>query len=326
MKLSLSTAHGEIVLDLMDNSFTRRWLDHWVWMYEHFPLYSMANTYPVYIDVSSINPIDGVKHMAIIDTNIQRLYTSVRTLMDIGTGFPYTVEIASLRAGGADGQQILNVMHRAFTNIFRCDSSGLPYSWYDDNRDAFSVSPNDKKLFLDSCANINTVVHQLERYMITQHKKSLSVHPAKRFELEFDCFNTSADSKIMAREAILPIQPQDDLYYSDSTEYDVWVGKDILGKDYMAAFFDNDDPTEWDVSGIQWYTGKIEIDMTPCTFVDKIRSREVAQWLAQHGLDYSPRMAGIPLGNIIRGRELLPLVLADAKPGTPAVLAYQITE
>jgi hypothetical protein len=215
-------------------------------------------------------------------------------------------------------------MHRAFTNSFRCESFSLPYSWHSDDRDKFSVSPEHKKLFLDHSANINTAVHNLEMYMISDHKRAASTTPCSRFSLYFDAYNVSTDSQILAREAAKVIQPADVEFYSDSTEYDVWVGKDILGKDYMTGFLENDDPAEWDITEILYYTGRMEIDLTPYTFVNRIRSTEFAQWLALHDVEYTPRMAGIPLGNIIQGRELLQQIL-DYQ-AVPVITGYQINE
>jgi hypothetical protein len=322
MKLSLSTSHGEIVLDLIDNRFTRKWLDHWCWMYEHFPTRSLYHPYPGFMDVNNMTP----GQQQLMDADIQMLSTSVQVLKDIGTGFPYTVDVAALRAGREAGQQVLNVMHRAFTNSFRCDSFGLSYSWYSDNRDPFTVAPENKKLFLDNSANINTTVHNLEMYMISDHKRLASSTPCSRFSLYFDAYNVSEDSKILSRDAALIIQPEDAEFYSDSTEYDVWVGKDILGKDYMTAFLENDDPGEWDVTEILYYTGRIEIDLKPYTFVNRIRSPEFTQWLSNYGMEYTPRMAGIPLGNIVQGRDLLQTILADNNQDIPVIKGFQINE
>jgi hypothetical protein len=320
MKLSLSTAHGEIVLDLIDNRFTRQWLDHWVWMYGHFPTRSLFHPYPGFMSVDRMTD----QQRQSMEADIQLLVDSVQVLQDIGTGFPYTVDVAALRAGGEAGQQVLNVMHRAFTNSFRCESFGLPYSWYSDDHDKFSVSPEHKKLFLDHSANINTAVHNLEMYMISDHKRAASATPCSRFSLYFDAYNVSADSQILAREAALVIQTEDAAFYSDSTEYDVWVGKDILGKDYMTGFLENDDPAEWDITEILYYTGRIEIDLTPYTFVNRIRSTEFAQWLALHDVEYTPRMAGIPLGNIVQGRDVLQQILDHQ--AVPVITGYQINE
>lgn len=322
MKLTLSTAHGEIVLDLLDNAFTKKWLDHWVWMHQHFTSRSLYHPYPGYMDVSKLS----AAQKQLMDADIQLLTDSVQVLRDIGTGFPYDVDVTALRAGGESGQQVLNTMHRAFTNSFRCDSFGLPYSWYSDNRDTFTVAPADKKLFLDHSANINTAVHNLEMYMISDHKRAASTRPCSRFSLYFDAYNVSADSQILAREAARTIQPEDAEFYSDSTEYDVWVGKDILGKDYMTAFLENDDPAEWDVTEILYYTGRMEIDLTPYTFVNRIRSTEFLQWLAHHNVAYTPAMAGIPLGNIIQGREILQQLLADNNSDVPVIKGFQINE
>ena len=186
------------------------------------------------------------------------------------------------------------------------------------------MTPDNKKLFLDHSANINTAVHNLEMYMISDHKRMAATEPCSRFSLYFDAYNVSADSQILAREAARSVQPSDAEFYSDSTEYDVWVGKDILGKDYMTAFLENDDPSEWDVTEILYYTGRIEIDLTPYTFVHRIRSPEFATWLADHDVTYSPRMAGLPLGNIIQGRDVLQQILDH--PQVPVIKGFQINE
>lgn len=291
-------------------------------MHNHFPTRSLYCPYPGFMSVTNMSP----EQRQSMEADIKLLTDSVQVLRDIGTGFPYTVDVDSLRAGGEAGQQVLNVMHRAFTNSFRCESFSLPYSWYSDNRETFTVSEANKKLFLDNSANINTAVHNLEMYMITDHKCQSSRIPCSRLSLYFDAYNVSEDSQILAREAARVIQPEDAEFYSDDATYDVWVGKDILGKDYMTGFMENDDPSEWDITKILYYTGRIDFDLTPYTFTDRILSQEFKSWLERYGVEYSPEMAGIPLGRLESGREVLSRVLAVNNQAGPVIQGFQIYE
>ena len=320
MKLILQTVLGNIHIALRENSFVTRWLDHFQWMLATYPSCILFHPFPGCLDVENLHP----EHQQDLESNIQLLVDSVARLNDLGTNFPLAVDVSALRGGGEAGQQMLNGLHRCFTNSFRTlNSRRSPYSWSSDGHSTFTVADSDMKIFTDASANINTGVHNLEKYMINGHKRAAMINPCSRASFYFDAYTASADSSILSRDAAQHIQVGDYDFFSDDRSYDVWVGKDVLGKDYMTAFLENDDPREWDVTRLIYYTGRLEIDLTPYTFADRLASPEFLNWLAQHGMEYRADMVGMPLGRVVQGRELLqPLI--DQGP-RPAITGITIT-
>jgi hypothetical protein len=278
-------------------------------MLSRYTTQALYHPYPGCLDVTKMTS----DHKQDMETNIQLLIDSVGILNSFGTKFPISIDPEILRAGGEAGQQLLNQLHRCFTNSFRTlNMNNPPGCWTSDGSCTFNVPADVLPKFLDASANINTGVHNLEKFMMSDNKRLSLKNLASRASLYFDAYTVSDSSSILERTAAQHILPEDEQYFSDDPEFDVWVGKDILGKDYMTAFLDNDDPREWDITHLLYYTGRIEIDISEYRFIDRIHSPEFSQWLSRYGVDYDPRMAGIPLGKVVSGKEFIP-ILATAK-------------
>jgi hypothetical protein len=83
------------------------------------------------------------------------------------------------------------------------------------------------------------------------------------------------------------------------TGADVWIKKDILGKDLITAFGDHDDPTADDVIfPPKMISGGFMVELN-----DKenlFESNEFAQWFAK---PIDPQDGNFPLGNVVFGKE-----------------------
>jgi hypothetical protein len=98
---------------------------------------------------------------------------------------------------------------------------------------------------------------------------------------------------------------EDESSIIDNDEYDVWMGVDLLGKDYITGYYNHDDPTEWDIKTLNCYTGKMEIILGSNTIPKIIKGDKFQNWLKEYGMTYIPAMCGIPLGKVISGKDLL---------------------
>jgi hypothetical protein len=115
--------------------------------------------------------------------------------------------------------------------------------------------------------------------------------------------------------------PEDHEYFSDSKEFDVWVGKDILGKDHITAYYDHDDASEWDVTPIVGYSGKIALDVSDMTRSDLVRSDPFRAWLDECDVPYSPAMCGMPVGTIVEGKDIARQMFVDFQEFTPDAMS-----
>ena len=80
----------------------------------------------------------------------------------------------------------------------------------------------------------------------------------------------------------------------NNIDIDVWVGNDILGKDYIEAYYDHDDPNEWDVWPIMGHSGKFKInvasqwyeeDSTDNTLQQLVKSDNFQNWLKEYNIE-----------------------------------------
>ena len=216
------------------------------------------------------------------------------------------------------GQQILNEIHRYFTtggrtlNEYR--KPGQVYDsghWSDDFDSKFTFDKENEEEFRHTHALVNDYVHELDQGLLTSRKDTDFKNQAVNLQFEFgsqkkDCRFDSGTWVSIAEE--------DYKYADDKLDIDVWVGNDILGKDYIEAYYDHDDPTQWDVTPIDGHSGKFKInvasqwyekDSTDSTLQQLVKSNNFQNWLKEHNVKYTPEMCGIPLGRITDGKELV---------------------
>jgi hypothetical protein len=84
--------------------------------------------------------------------------------------------------------------------------------------------------------------------------------------------------------------------------HDVWLCKDILGRDYLDAWIHHDDPTHPDVCNICMRHSP-NIIMDPANIHNELLTSEpMRQWFDEYGIPFEEKLlANIPLGNIVNG-------------------------
>lgn len=90
-------------------------------------------------------------------------------------------------------------------------------------------------------------------------------------------------------------------YFSDNMEYDIWLPlSQIQGKNYLQAYVDEDDPTNWDVSSNVFYSGSFSIGDRSW-----YKNENLQNYLKSYGIKPCAQTCGVPLGRIISGKKYI---------------------
>ena len=128
--------------------------------------------------------------------------------------------------------------------------------WLDNTEWTFDF-PSDRKQFGQLVHAINTAVHSIERLFHNERIDNFT--PRYEYQILFDDQNPIAPE---TGDYLKPIAPEHQQYFSDELKYDVWLPLyQIQGKNYWTCYFDQDDPTHWDVS-CQMLSKQLALDVS----------------------------------------------------------------
>jgi len=319
--IDIITPPGTIHIELLDNPFVKKWTEHFSDMLGVYKLDYAAQTIPVY-NKAGQTPEEYEQHAS-------NLRDAINKVNALGTNFlfdPEKITVSAIRDNHDEGQKILNEVHRYFTTAGRSMQDwvsenehisqqvrGTGY-WSDHFLSNFAINEEDEEYFLHYHAKINDYVHMFDQYSCTSHIKEDIMNQIVCLQFQFDCNAKTAEGENCRFEkgTWQEITEEDWKYANDSDDdIDVWVGKDILGKNYIEAYYDQDDPTEWDVTPINGHGGKFEIavssqwydESTDNTLQEFVKSERFRNWLSDWGVEYVSEMAGMPLGKVTSGKE-----------------------
>jgi hypothetical protein len=293
--INIESPLGLTQIEVVKNPFTDKYIEHIKLMFSKFPSASVVKTYGAIM----INTPDNFVH-----EQIQRLTDTIDELNELGTNFPYKVEPELIFLRNTKTQWYLNDLHRAFTTAHRSlYEGGDMYYWSDKFESKFNLDKLHHDRFLYLIDQINDMVHATELYVKTERKTNNPANLACQAEVSADTFSNNGTRLI--KEYFFNIEPEDYKYFSDSNEYDVWVGTNILGKDYLIAYYEHDDAGAWDVTHVLGYSCKIAIDISTITRASIMKTDNFQQWLAEGNVNYTPAMCGMPVGQVINGKEFL---------------------
>ena len=92
------------------------------------------------------------------------------------------------------------------------------------------------------------------------------------------------------------IRHDDPTMYSSSPEFNVYDLKNILGKDYTKAWYDNDNPIEWDICNT-YNTTKGGFEIKP--YQSHLTNNFIKPWIESYGIGYDDRwIAPIAIGTV----------------------------
>ncbi len=198
-----------------------------------------------------------------------------------------------LRANEGMGRDLTNALHRAFTTSIRTDNR-----WQMNSEPHIQISEDKRSRFLFLAEEINFGVHDFETYLLDNESvaEMLKFAPYDDHSYMILEFDNKADTNTTREDMFGEIKEEHKRYYSgDHTAY---LKIDILGKDYLQAFIDQDDPREWDVTPSLIYTSGLELDPhnTRCRFK---KSPAFLNWLRSYGIEPDAAVCGyMPIGDI----------------------------
>jgi hypothetical protein len=310
--IDITISSGTIHIELLDNPFVKKWTEHFLKMQKVYDMDYRAFAHPVY---------NSNKTSQEILKDLENLRNTIIKLNDMGANFPvnpWKVVYEKIFPDHDAGQQILNEIHRYFTtggrtlneyedtNIF---NSG---HWSDDFDSKFTFDKENEEEFRHTHALVNDYVHELDQSILTSRKDIDFKNQAVNLQFEFG--SQKKDCRFDSGTWV-SITEEDYMYADDKVDIDVWCGNDILGKDYIEAYYDHDDPTQWDVWPIMGHSGKFKINVASTWYEEDITGNTILQqlvksdnfqnWLKEHNIEYVPEMCGMPLGKITDGKELV---------------------
>jgi hypothetical protein len=276
-----------IVVQLLDNPFVAEFTEQLRYAVDTYPIKSYRERVPAISEPAPWN-------QAFVDLTQRELRTTVRALNEMGLDFPVSADDIVLDL--ETGRQLLNRLHRHFTTGHRSFSTGETQGiWQDGTNWTFTI-PNDREKFSRLVHRINEAVHNIERLFYNDRIRNFN----RKYEYQI-LFDNKHPHKLETRDYFYPIKPEHEQYFSDQLEYDVWLPlHQIQGKTYWTCYFDQDEPTHWDVTHNKIYSGSF-------TLTDRSAARDPAilEWLQSYGITPGPLHCGMPLGNIIQGKELV---------------------
>jgi len=284
-----------IIFTLIGNDFTDRFLEKLKWVKQFYHFDSIDHHYPLHT-----KPWDNDRIKS-FENSIKR---SIQWLNDNGYCFPIPVDEILLENDSAS-RNLLNRLHRHFTTGHKTVSHVEPINtWLYDSAYTFEFKfdfeTNSYEEFNRVVHNINTRVHQAEQYYLTEPMRTFP--PFSECSVMFNSTKPIDPALDPQNEYLTEVTSADYQYFSDDTDsYDVWLPLgEMQGKNYYGAYFDQDDPTHWDVFTNHYYSGSF-------TFTDRgfMKHPDMVAYLKRYGVTPGPLTTGIPLGKITQGKELL---------------------
>jgi len=286
-KIELSSHDRTLaIVEFRDHPFVNKWFEHWRYINSNFNAFTYQYQFPININNSAptldivTEAIDSICDAA---TYLDSITNKFKFPYDLNNFPSYDVFLEN----GLESQLHLNRLHRYFTT-----GSRNPHS-----RDLFNngmiKNEMDANNWLNRIQEINQAVHKLDHSTKTPHLQdttildSLAVH-----------YHLHNEKMYLSEGTFHFFTPEECLDAADdSTNWNVWMRVDLLGKDYMTGFVNHDDPAEWDIQYLNSYTGMFIIypNKTP---IDFCKNETFRNWLHEHGLRYDSRMCGIPLGKL----------------------------
>lgn len=319
--INIDTPLGLIRIQTVNNTFTDKYFPMLQTLVEAFPVLHSRDLNGVYHNQLSGSDRQHQTFDRHFEIQADRLHTIIDEINRMGANFPYTVDVDILKKKNIETQQLVNRLHRAFTTADRCYGQNTPLVWSDRFPSTFTIPESNMPRLIELIDQINVIVHHgIELYTVTPRKVQAMTQVPWQYRFWANTW-IPGSTQLVGTDTWADIVPEDHEYFSDSKEFDVWVGKDILGKDHITAYYDHDDASEWDITPIVGYSGKIALDVSDMTRSDLVRSDPFRAWLDECGEPYSPAMCGMPVGTIVEGKDIARQMFIDFQEFTPETMS-----
>ena len=308
------TNDSEIKIELLDNPFIAEFIEQILYVRKHYTIASWKQNIPEPHISWDQNKIDFYCSL---------LIKYINKLNDMGLNFPISPDEVVIKDMSDKSRQLLNDLHRHFTTGENSlnDRRVQEGTWRYNTQYTFNRPDYDRIGELFDCFHgINYAVHDIESYFTNERIKNFRVR--SEYQVEFKGLpspseyvattdNLEPDDKIKNLENNMTNIPQNyfktikkehyDFFSDDILKHNVWLPLyQIQGKDYVRAYFDYDDPTEWDISTNIVYSGCFSIG-------DRSWAKDpsILDYLKSYGITPGPMECGMPLGYVVQGEELV---------------------
>lgn len=272
-----------ILIKLFDHPSIKKWFDNFE------PLVNNSNEFYKFTRPNHCEVKDQVwdNDQKFINTCWSRIHKALKRLVRMGYNVPF-----DLPSEYNFDQYLLNDLHRFFTY----NTMWVRDEYVDANPfDSTFMLPDhlrSNRKWLDLIGIINTNVHQLEWFSITEHKSfifqqfpiiDLVAHPLSSNWMWFD----EEDKKLNYK----PIN------YEYGTP--VLLDRSILGKCVLQSFYEHDDPTAKDCTGREGSHGGFIIALNN-NRENVYQSNEFKNWLKQYNLDNCQLPLEFQIGYVLK--------------------------
>ena len=282
--LNFTTDLGPVKIQLLETEFVEFWVGHFNKVKSTYQFIPRKNLWPYYRS--------NKKEAEPIIDNLLSIIDKV-TNCDFLRPLPELIKKEYLTSLDLSAQQYLNRLHR-----YAVAACNYRDSWIKNTRPMFDFVEYDNNEFMYLTNLLNQTIHALEMYVETPNKKQFfGCSQSMEFIVDSDA-SQYTDVNVYKDGVDLDI-PVELNKHLGITGADVWIKKDILGKDLITAFSDHDDPSEDDVIfPPRMISGGFIVE-----FKNKenlFHSNEFIQWFTK---PIVPQDGNFPLGNVIFGKE-----------------------
>lgn len=183
-------------------------------------------------------------------------------------------------------QEHLNLWHRIFTSL---EKNFLQ----EYNKIVETLDRNELFKYIQ---DINTYTHKMEMYTYQFLPKRKEFYE-KQYSIQFTNANNlnylDEDNQVFSIKNIRFIKDFEFDFFNEEYHSNVWLHEDITGKDQMKAWLDEDDLSEFDITGNMLFTPSITLD--PYNIYSRILDNDDFR---KKSLNSRKKLNRFPLGNI----------------------------
>ena len=150
--------------------------------------------------------------------------------------------------------------------------------------------------FHDALQRLNSFIHRYEGEFLRSTRAWDLEGPPNAFTI--DLMDKYHDGSYIQDISVNQITNEMMEYSFNGYEYNVYAEKKILGKDYYTAYFQFDDPQEWDITNNMDIDGSILIDYNNA-FKAIHDHWEFQEWITHYGIEDQKKYSAYQIGRLV---------------------------
>lgn len=188
---------------------------------------------------------------------------------------------------------------------------------------------NSRTELLQSLENINAYIHMYEATYLRSNRANELDFNGNIMQLDYDSKTVGGSWHTEIYEE--KISPNLANFAFNGYEYNVYALKKILGKDYLTAYFEYDDPTQWDITNMMVIDGTFEIDYNN-DYSNIFNSTGYQYWAKHYNLGDVSKFSNYQIGKVVNteftdflcGTQPQNVVNHDVTPETPVSESHKL--